>query len=292
MKINQKLAKQIMALLVIPILLIPGLIMYEAEKQTINRVLTYKGLYSDGTIINVKPINKTEVEISYLNENIIGSDLNNDSYVYADDNIIKELYYGNWITYVGNGTYQVNYDKNSPPFTITALEWNLGIPLDINGSTLSKFDFVRITLTGQDFNHPFFFGYWFWPPYFEIIERYPHDMDKNKFPNINEKIYVLHYVEKNELTKMFNILGYEYDLYGKFQSVPYIPESKDFGDGNFTFKIEAFNFNENHTVFWNEEKLLYLSLGFTASILTIGTVFSTVQIDIKTGNRKIKRRNK
>jgi len=85
---------------------------------------------------------------------------------------------------------------------------------------------------------------------------------------------------------------FEYDLYAKFQSVPYISESKDFGDGNFTFKIEGFNFIENHTVFWNEEKLLYLSLGFVASVLTIGTVFSTVQIDIKTGNKKIKRKNK
>lgn len=291
MKINPKISKQIMAILVIAVLFIPGLIMYEAEKQTVNRVLTFQGLYDEGDIISIRNINKTEIELQFLNEVIIGSSSNNDSFIYADNNIVKELYYGNWITYIGNGTYQVNYDKNDVPFTITALEWNLGIPLSINGTTLSNYDFIKITMVGQDFYHPLWFKYWsFFPVWIEAGERLALRLDNN-IDITHTKLLILSANIKSDFNQYVDWNGYpDLDIYIQFQAVPYIPESVDFGDGNFTFKIQGFNLNTEHKVFWNEEKLLYLSLGFTASILTVGTVFSTKLIDIKTGNKKIKRK--
>lgn len=287
MKISPSIVKMIMALLTIAILFVPAITMYEAEKQTVNRVLTLHGLYDEGDIIYLKNINKTEVELQFLNEIIIGSSSNNDSYVYADDNSVKELYYGNWVTYIGNGTYQVNYDKNEAPFTITELRWILGFPLDINGTTLATYDFIKVTMTGQDFPHPLWFKQWsLFPLFIGAYERLAWALDQNvNTPHI--KLLIMTYGEKLGFTQLVDFNGYpDYNCYIDLASVPHIPESKEFGDGNFTFKIQAFNLNEEHQVFWEEEQLLYLSLGISISIMTVATAFSTNIIDIKAGKVK------
>ena len=110
-QINSKLVGMIMALMTIGVLFIPALTINEVEQRTKDRVLTFGGEYLDGTIIHTRAINKTEVEALYSNEVIIGADPNNDSFIYADDNWVKELYYGNWVTYIGNGSYKINYKK-------------------------------------------------------------------------------------------------------------------------------------------------------------------------------------
>lgn len=286
MAISKTITGMITALITIGILFIPAITMYEAERQTVNRVLTFEGLYDEGDIIHLRNLNQTEAELQFINEVIIGSSPNNDSFIYADNNIVKEMYYGNWVTYIGNGTYQINYDKNEPPFTITALEWNLGLPLAINGTTLSKYDFIKITMTGQDFNHPLFFKYWHaFSPWFPAFERASTPLDNN-WVITHTTLLVMGLVLKSDFNSYVLMNGYpEYDIYIEFHSVPYIPESKHFGDGNFTFKIQGFNLDEGHQVFWKEEQLLYLSLGISIAIMTVATAFSTNLIGIKVGNK-------
>lgn len=283
MKIIQKIAKQIMAILVIAVLFIPGLIMYEAEKQTVNRVIELEGLYLDGTIINITPINKTHVESQFFNEVIIGSVLNNDSYIYADNGITKQLYYPNWVTYIGNGTYHINIDTTEPNFTIAPLVSRFGMPININGTTFAKFDFVRITMNQHSYPYDVWFKYWF--PFKPLIwagERSTFSLEQNTEITHTILFPLLHYY-RLDFTQYVDINGYpDFNIFVELWATT----------DNFTLKIEGFNFDETHKVFWNEEKILYLSLGFTASILTVGTVFSTKLINIKTGNKKIKRKSK
>ena len=290
-KISPQIGRLITSLMVIVVLFIPTYVISEVEQRTTDRVLTFEGLYVNGTTIHIRPINKTEVGIAHLNEVIIGSANNNDSYIFSITGWLpstNEIYYGNWVTYSGNGTYIINYDKNEPPFILssTGFGWRLYIPLAINGTTISEYDFIRVIINGFEYNNPVYLAYWQWPPWVEISERHLTPMDADNAPSPHTKIYPLGYVERTELTKMKTILGYEYDLYLRFDSAEYIPASKHFDDGNFTFKIEGFNFTDEHSFYWSDEQLVYMSLGGGIALMVLSAAFTTNLIDIKVDRQK------
>lgn len=271
------------ALLTIGVLMIPAYVSYEVERQTVENVLNVEGLYINGTAIGTRVMNKTECELQWTNENVLGSFSNNDSYIYGTDGINRELYYGNWITYIGNGTYQINTNISDLAFGITPLGHRLGIPININGTTLAKFDFIRIEFTGQSYPHPLFFKYWsLFTPWLESGERLAFPIDNNEKPSTHKKILPLILVNIANFNEYTDFNGYpEYDLYIEFQSANNIPKSKEFGDGNFTIKIEGFTLTDVHQLSYDSETVYLGSVFGSILLMSTSGLFISKTIGIK-----------
>lgn len=150
---NKQTINGILAILSVFVLIIPIALNSYVEAETIDNIISVQGSYGIGTQFEIYSGNVSENFETLFpitsTDNPLGYDSDNDSvlYGYMDEGVFSERdgqYYGNYLTYTGNGTYLANINgSNLPPSTYDAFR-RYYIPYNINAGELAEFDFVRI----------------------------------------------------------------------------------------------------------------------------------------------------
>ena len=149
MKQNQ-LTMTILSIVAIFIMIIPAFAVTQLEANTETNILLLEGSYIDGTdIMTSEPIDRDNADdIFDINIELSPWDANNDTLLMNElAGINDEGYYGNYITYTGNGSYTMtpdytdNPEHTGAPATVSRY---LAIPLNITFGELLNVDFLRI----------------------------------------------------------------------------------------------------------------------------------------------------
>jgi hypothetical protein len=265
-KIDKSIVSMVLALMVIVCLFIPVVTSYYIDDRTYNHIILVEGDYINGTVINPEyEVNFTQVNTLFTSKQNRGYEPNNDSY-YTEMQGIDQVYYGNWVTYIGNGTNQVNADFNIMDNDTTNNMYL--IPLEIKSHDIIDYDFLRLT---TDCTH-------------SGIRIYSTAI-RNKFADINGyRLLVFDVSEK--ATAKANINENVLLAFGGDLATLNLDEENE----NWTFKLEGFYLTNSDTYFWSDEHLYYSSIGISIAIMVIAFTFSTQIIDVKIDNQRPKRK--
>jgi len=263
---NKKIVGMVLAIMVIAILFIPAYASYEIEKRTVTNILTVEGLYENGTAFEtLEPVNQAHFESMFWGEIKTGESPNNDS-VYVKVQGLEYVYYSNFVSYIGNGTYAVtpNYTIHTTPFT---LRW-IAVPMNVTTHQLAEYDFLRLT---TDSKHA-------WN---DLVYRY---FGAN---------YIYFDEIRNDTFMIINSLGTKSQLLSAPDEPVYIFFTGiDDTDVVFNFKFEGFNLNDEHQFYWQDEHLVFGSVGVSLSVMIMCALFTTNFIDVKFDKVKNGRRKR
>jgi hypothetical protein len=269
---STSIAQVILAIMVIAILFIPAYAGYEVERRTATHILEIQGLYQNGTdILAYEPIDETHLQSLFLGEIKIGSMSTPDSY-YMKHQGVEYINFTNFVTYLGNGNYSVtpNYTIQSTPY-----QWrSIGIPLNITASDFVSYDFIRLTTNDE---HT--------AKYIRAKSTFSGGSRTTAWQQLDNNTYIL-----------TSTLGLQNQLAGTYPNERiYIewngntPTALDDTDANWIFKIEGFNLEPEHQLFWQDEHLVYGSIAVGLTVMIITLVFTTNYIDVKLDKSKRKR---
>lgn len=148
---NRKTIGGIFAVLSILVLLIPISASQYVSEQAVNNVMAVQGTYTNGETIKIYDgsLNITEIMDTQgtYTTNPIGWDANNDTaFAGYESGLLGDtgVYYGNYITYIGNGTYSMAVDWDDVGVGKYDAVRYLIVPLNISCNELSEYDFGRI----------------------------------------------------------------------------------------------------------------------------------------------------
>lgn len=151
MKQNQ-LTMTILSIVAIIVMVIPAYAVVSLESQTEINVLAVQGDYVNGTIIEIADeIDRDNADDTFdINIEITPFDANNDTvFMHEVSGFNDEGFYGNYITYIGNGSYTIipdytdNPEHTGSPATISRY---LAIPLNITAQEIIDSDFIRMSI--------------------------------------------------------------------------------------------------------------------------------------------------
>lgn len=261
-KDNKKLIRWILSLMVIVVLFIPAIAVYEIEARTETNVLAVEGLYTNGTVITTyEPIDMIQVPKMYSGETITLTQANNDSYYIKDIvGFAFDIAYTNFVSYVGNGTYNVapNYTIHTdvPPANV----FEIAIPLNITTHELAEFDFIRLYSNSEHTWQELIFR----TPFLGNHDRLYFDLVRN-----NTYIIVISLSTKTALLSAPDEMIYVLD------------SDLDKTDVTWNFKVVGFNLDEIHQFSWSDNQLYIVSLLIVSAILTPLAILSSKVIDLK-----------
>lgn len=272
---SKSLASIIMMMVAIGVLIIPAAATYNIENYYTDHIIAVEGMYTSGTDILVnEPITQADV-LSYAGGQVYGGDINNDSALirYHSGFPPTEIYFGDYVTYLGNGTYTITPDyTDNPDETVTT---NLLIELDITPGELATFDFARITHNDDD-------------QHYYIVMK----------DNIVNTVYYLGLTPTTNTTAVFIPTIYTKSTLNKSsESTVYLaighrqgnldlvgePVSIDFG-------IEGFELQGSDVLTWSDESVYIISILICDFILFSALLFSTDAVDIAWDKPKRKSR--
>lgn len=132
------------------------------QETTVTNVLTVQGSYGTGDqfLINDGAYNTSElfdsVTPATVGDQVLGYDADPDTAFlgYLSTGIYStrdRVYYGDYITYVGNGSYIVTPEWQDVSYTDFPSVRYMYIPLNITNQELAEFDFVRLHSSITDF---------------------------------------------------------------------------------------------------------------------------------------------
>lgn len=151
--IDKKILNGILAIFSVLILLVPiGLSDY-IQGETIDNIIAVQGNYTDGFECGLYSgnITNTTDDIDQF-DTTIGFETNADT-IFNGRKVgspIFGTYYGNYISYVGNGTFTVIPDWDDMPESTWSINRYFFIPLNITTGDFANFDFIRISTNYDD----------------------------------------------------------------------------------------------------------------------------------------------
>lgn len=144
----EKLTVAILSIFAIILMIVPSIAVNEINQRTETNIISVEGLYTNGNDIEIGTIDKTEIETYISGSQEYGSDINNDSALirHNSGSVLDEIYYGDYISYVGNGTYTIVPDYTDNPEVVQTYSTNIMIPLNITPQQIIDSDFIRLNV--------------------------------------------------------------------------------------------------------------------------------------------------
>ena len=265
---NKELKSLLLAIVAIIIMVSPAIAINEIDKSTTANIMAFEGLYSDGVdILALGEVDKDAAEWFFDIETVVGSDANNDSLLMNELTDANDKgFYGNYITYTGNGTHIATIDYTNNPHQTTTpntIARYLAIPMDISGSELSQYDFIRIE-SSYDCE------------YYLVAEGdiYPYLFHSSEH-TANQSIWINTLTSKSILNDnpdepIWLQIGSK-DLNQLGEDEPAI----------ITFKLEAFNLEPVHQLSMETTTQYFLAIAIADVVMIVMFAFTTQWIDIK-----------
>lgn len=276
----------VMAVLSILILIVPIAVSGYIAEQTAANILAVQGDYANGENLEIYNGNLNITEImdtqGTYSTSLGGWDANNDTaFVGYESGLLgdSETYFGNYITYIGNGSYSISVDWNDIGVGNFDAVRYLIIPLNISCNDLADYDFGRITTNIiQDGTVYFTVGY---QDNTDILLFDTQSIDNDT------GIFIIDQNRKNIMAEITSTYVY----------LIFSAESTDFDETQtaFTFNIEVFELESGDNLFGSEytDTAIWsiMVLGLDAFYLFV-FVFSNPMIDIKFDTKKKSKKGK
>ena len=268
---NNQLKSLLLTILAILIMVAPAAAVHEIDKSTETHIIAVEGLYTDGTDINIGAVDQADI-LAMSNADELGADANNDSALitYNSGATPHEAYFGNYITYLGNGSYIITPDYTDNPETTFTYGQNLYIPLNLTTTEILNSDFLRLNYNSDQY-------------YYIVFQN-----------DLTDTIYKWYPTTTANDTKVFiPYLSVKSNLGDSTDSNVYLWIGGNQGntalDGepvSVEFKLELFELDAEHSTAIEDTSLYFLIVGIADIVLIVAFIFTTQWIDVKVDKSK------
>lgn len=263
------------SIIAILVMISPAVAVNEIDKNTEANILAVEGLYSDGIDLEIDGIDKADI-LASTGGIELGADANNDTgfAVYNSGAVLDTVYFGDYISYIGNGSYALVPDYTDNPEVPSTYAKNFWIPLNTTASDLINADFLRLNFDSDQ-------NYW-------IVAK--NDITSALFlwqATYTENDTALFIPYLNVKSNLGNCLNSEIYLWiGGIQGT----NGLDGEPVSFEFKLETFQLDAQDSLSIEDTSLYFLTIGIADVVLIVAFAFTTQQIDIKIDKDKPKKR--
>lgn len=250
--------------------MIPAWTITYAETRTVTHILDVQADYVNGTMIQTEPLNQSAIIDVWGIATIIGESATNDSGLYGykatgTPSLRHSVYWGDFQTYIGNGTYNMNINTSLVPM-VTYVARNCMVELETNNSEWLTYDFVKLYT-----NYTGYFGLYFQTDALgSIVPLQPIAL------TLDDYICIPVFSFRNQIESYPD---------GKIWVVFEIDETTD-GNVYTDFNIQGFTLTPSDAFTWDDAQIYVLTLLGCDIILIVGFAFTTNFIDIAIDHSK------